>query len=134
MIKDEEIEAEIEETSEFTDTTDKSDFNSFEEAKISKENEGKNVENANQPEIESSPPLEEGNHNTSSSSIGSKVRARLPKLQLSTFNGNFTEWQSFWDNFESVSDSNEDLSEIDKFSYLRASLSGSAASAIKGFP
>ena len=38
------------------------------------------------------------------------------------------------DNFESVIDSNEDLSEINKFSYLRASLSGSAASAIKGFP
>jgi hypothetical protein len=57
----------------------------LEEAKISKENEGKNVENASQPEIESSPPLEEGNHNTSRISIGSKVRARLPKLQLSTF-------------------------------------------------
>lgn len=52
---------------------------------------------------------------------------------MSTFDGKFTEWQSFWDNFESVIDSNEDLSEIDKFSYLRASLRGSAASAIKGF-
>jgi hypothetical protein len=28
----------------------------------------------------------------------------------------------------------EDLSEVDKFSYLRASLCGSAAFAIKGFP
>jgi hypothetical protein len=53
---------------------------------------------------------------------------------LCTFNGNYTEWQSFWDNFESVIESNEDLSEIDKFSYLRASLSWSAASANKGFP
>ena len=118
-IKDEEIEAEIEETSEFTNAINLT-LIALEEAKISKENEGKNVENASQPE--SSPPLEEGNHNTSSISIGSKVRARLPKLQLSTFNGNYTEWQSFWDNFESVIDSNEDLSEIDKFSYLRASL------------
>ena len=84
-IKDEEIEAEIEETSEFTDTINLT-LIALEEAKISKENEGKNVENASQPEIESSPPLEEGNHNTSSVSIGSKVRARFPKLQLSTFN------------------------------------------------
>ncbi|CAB4013562.1 Hypothetical predicted protein [Paramuricea clavata] len=120
-IKDEEIEAEMEETLEFTETINLT-LIALEEAKISKENEGKNVENASQPE--SSLPLEEGNRNTSSSSIGSKIRARLPKLQLSTF----------CDNFESVIDSNEDLSEIDKFSYLRASLSGSAASAIKGFP
>ena len=67
-IKDEEIEAEIEETSEFTDTINLT-LIALEEAKISKENEGKNVENASQPEIESSPPLEEGNHNTSSISI-----------------------------------------------------------------
>jgi hypothetical protein len=92
-IKDEEIEAEIEETSEFTDAINLT-LIALEEAKISKENEGKNVENASQPEI--SPPLEEVNHNTSSISIGSiKVRARLPKLQLPTFNGNYTEWQSF---------------------------------------
>ena len=66
-IKDEEIEAEIEETSEFTDAINLT-LIALEEAKISKENEGKNVENASQPE--SSLPLEEGNHNTSCISIG----------------------------------------------------------------
>lgn len=141
-VKSEEIEAEIEDTSAFMDVINLTliAVNEADEAGISAGNENGTVESPSQqqqPQNQESVQQvtsEQEIHNTSGLSVGSKVRARLPKLQLSTFDGKFTEWQSFWDNFESVIDSNEDLSEIDKFSYLRASLRGSAASAIKGFP
>ena len=63
---------------------------------------------------------------------GSKSRAKLPKISLETFSGNPQKWQSFWDCFESLIHSNEDLTHIDKFNYLRSTLSGDASSAIAG--
>ena len=60
------------------------------------------------------------------------VRAKLPKLEVWKFGGN-SEWQEFWDSFESAIDRNETLAEIDKFSYLRGLLIEPARSAIAGF-
>ena len=37
---------------------------------------------------------------------------KLPKLQLKSFSGNFVEWQSFWDTFESTVNKNTDISRI----------------------
>ena len=61
------------------------------------------------------------------------VRAKLPKLEVWKFGGNISEWQEFWDSFESAIDRNETLAEIDKFSYLRGLLIEPARSAIAGF-
>ena len=61
------------------------------------------------------------------------VRAKLPKLEVRKFGGNISEWQEFWDSFESAINRNETIAEIDKFSYLRGLLIEPARSAIAGF-
>ena len=42
------------------------------------------------------------------------------------------EWTSFWDSYSSSIHENSDLSEIDKFNYLRSLLEKSAAEAVSG--
>ena len=56
---------------------------------------------------------------------------KLPKLHLPTFNGNLLGWQEFWDIFDS-SIHQRSLSNVVKFSYLKNSLRGEAASAVSG--
>ena len=69
-----------------------------------------------------------------SSSANSKtVRVKLPKLEVRKFSGKLEEWQEFWDSFESAIHSNDSLSSMDKFSYLRGLLLEPATSAIAGF-
>ena len=51
---------------------------------------------------------------------------------LSSFDGKFKEWSTFWDSFESAIHSNQSLKSVEKFSYLRASLQVSAAATING--
>ena len=58
---------------------------------------------------------------------------RLPKLDLPYFNGDILHWQTFWDSFESTIHFNCTLTPIQKFSYLKAQLEGSAAQTIAGF-
>ena len=61
------------------------------------------------------------------------VRAKLPKLEVKKFNGKLSEWQEFWDSFDSAIHQNDGLSNVDKFSYLRSLLLEPARSAIGGF-
>ena len=61
------------------------------------------------------------------------LQAKLPKLEVWKFGGNISEWQEFWDSFESAIDRNETLAEIDKISYLQGLLIEQARSAIAGF-
>ncbi|XP_055706055.1 uncharacterized protein LOC129803485 [Phlebotomus papatasi] len=61
-------------------------------------------------------------------------KAKLPLLQLPTFSGKYSEWQGFYDSFLSTVHNNKDLSDVDKFTYLRGALTGSAASALKHTP
>ena len=69
----------------------------------------------------------------SSATCGHKTtRVKLPKLETMSFDGKTTEWTPFWDYFESVIHVSEALSDVEKFSYLRSSLKGSAASTING--
>ena len=79
------------------------------------------------------PPVSEhgGSHNSQRNSW-SKVK--LPKLELPKFNGEITKFFSFWDSFESMIGTNEDLSSIDKFNYLQRSLRGEAQTALEGLP
>ena len=58
---------------------------------------------------------------------------RLPKLELPQFDGDSLKWQTFWDSFESTIHYNVTLTNVQKFSYLKAQLHGSAAQCIEGF-
>ena len=60
------------------------------------------------------------------------TKVKLPKLSLKGFNGDITQWPTFWDTFQSSIDSNPGLSNIDKFNYLKSLLEGPASEAISG--
>ena len=62
------------------------------------------------------------NSQVSSDSTGKIVRAKLPKLRMKNFGGKFCEWPEFWDSFSSSIDNNDQLSDVDKFAYLRGYL------------
>ena len=57
-------------------------------------------------------------------------KLRLPKLNLPTFSGSYTEWMSFIDLFHAAVDSNSQLSDSEKLNYLRACVKGDAAKLI----
>ncbi|XP_065895078.1 uncharacterized protein [Dysidea avara] len=59
-------------------------------------------------------------------------RVKLPKLVLRPFNGDVTNWTTFWESFDSSVHSNRDLSDIDKFNYLNSLLTGTAREAVAG--
>jgi len=59
---------------------------------------------------------------------GTKVK--LQKLSLKKFNGDITQWSTFWDIFQSSIDGKSGLSNIDKFNYLKSLLEGSASEAV----
>ncbi|XP_063447017.1 uncharacterized protein LOC134726541 [Mytilus trossulus] len=68
-----------------------------------------------------------------SSVSNSSQNHRLPKLDLPHFDGEILQWQTFWDSYESTIHFNSTLTEIQKFSYLKAQLHGHAAQTIEGF-
>ena len=61
------------------------------------------------------------------------VKLRLPKIQPRNFNGDPKNWLEFCDSFKGTIHENEDLSERDKFDYLKSLLEGTARSAVAGF-
>ena len=65
------------------------------------------------------------------SSSGSSIsKLKLPKLNLPTFSGSYTDWMSFIDLFRAAVDSNDQLTRSEKLNYLRACLKGDAAKLI----
>lgn len=56
--------------------------------------------------------------------------ALLPKIALPTFNGNYDEWLSFKDLFNSLVNNNAELDDVNKFYYLKSCLKGEAASLV----
>ena len=67
---------------------------------------------------------------TVSGDRGAKVK--LTKITLPHFNGNLMKWPTFWDSYESAIHNNTELSDVDKFNYLRSLLERSAYDAIAG--
>ena len=57
---------------------------------------------------------------------------RLPKLSIKPFNGDITQWTTFWDSFKSAIHENPALSDIDKFNYLSSLLEHSVKESIAG--
>ncbi|XP_045158369.2 uncharacterized protein LOC123524328 [Mercenaria mercenaria] len=61
-----------------------------------------------------------------------KSSLKLPKLDLLPYNGDKLKWLEFWDSFECTIHSNKQLSNIEKFTYLRNKLYGEAKRSIAG--
>lgn len=55
---------------------------------------------------------------------------QLPKLQTPSFNGSFDKWLSFYDSFKSMCHDNPNISNIQKFHYLKTCLRDEAAEVI----
>ena len=74
--------------------------------------------------------LEISNHN-GSNFVNSRVKVKLPKLELKPFDGGIINWEPFWDQFNASIHSNN-LRKIEKFSYLKTFLNESASGCISG--
>ena len=55
---------------------------------------------------------------SSSISSGTRVKVKLPKLEIRKFSGQIYEWKEFWDAFSSAVHDNYDLADVDKLKYL----------------
>ena len=55
-----------------------------------------------------------------------KVRVKLPKLQIEKFSGDPKQYCTFRVSFDLVATENNDLTDIEKFTYLRSYLTGDA--------
>ena len=53
-------------------------------------------------------------------SSNSRTTAKLPKLEIPKFSGDLLQWNTFWQLFETNIHTKTDLSDVTKFSYLRA--------------
>ncbi|XP_065658112.1 uncharacterized protein LOC136082626 [Hydra vulgaris] len=76
--------------------------------------------------------VKESEKDSSTRSFTSKISMKLPKLTIQSFSGDILSWKGFWDQFSTAIDSNEDLSDIAKFNYLKSYLSGRAQKLIEG--
>ncbi|XP_046596916.1 uncharacterized protein LOC124294661 [Neodiprion lecontei] len=56
---------------------------------------------------------------------------RLPRIELPTFSGNYSDWKSFHDLFTSIVRENSQLSEVEKLHYLKTSLTDEPSQLIK---
>ena len=61
-----------------------------------------------------------------------KIAVKLPKIELTKFYGNILNWQVFWDQFNCSIHLNNNISDIDKFSYLLSLLEDSVKSLVLG--
>ena len=66
--------------------------------------------------------------------VNHSFSSHLPKLNLPVFNGDPLKWLTFWDSFDVGVNSKPGLSEVDKFNYLKAQVTGETEHAIEGFP
>ncbi|KAL6738361.1 hypothetical protein Aduo_011917 [Ancylostoma duodenale] len=62
------------------------------------------------------------------------MKIRRPMLEIPSFSGNFREFNSFWAVFESLVHNDDELSDIDKFLFLKQALKGRAAVTISCIP
>ncbi|XP_055613024.1 uncharacterized protein LOC129759571 [Uranotaenia lowii] len=69
-------------------------------------------------------PNDNSSHHQGHANMGSRVK--LPEIRLPSFSGKLREWVSFRDSFQSLIHNNGQLAPMEKFSYLRSSLSGEA--------
>ncbi|XP_058828570.1 uncharacterized protein LOC131688381 [Topomyia yanbarensis] len=63
-------------------------------------------------------------------SVSAYSKIKLPEIKLPTFCGKLRDWVPFRDAFRSLIHRNEKLTDMDRFTYLRSSVSGEALQAI----
>ena len=56
----------------------------------------------------------------------------LLRLKIRTFAGDALSWEHFWDSFDAAVHSNSALSAVQKLTYLRSQIQGSAAQVLSG--
>ena len=83
--------------------------------------------------IASTSSTQPGSSSNLSGALPMTKQIRLPRLEVPKFSGKVHEWQEFGDGFSSAIHDNANLSEVDKFSYLRGLLLEPARSTIQGF-
>ncbi|XP_003391348.1 PREDICTED: uncharacterized protein LOC100639084, partial [Amphimedon queenslandica] len=59
-------------------------------------------------------------------------KVRLPKINLKVFDGDITQWIPFWESYCSAIHDNSQLSDIEKFTYLKSLVEKTAKEAIAG--
>ena len=123
VIKEDEIETEIMKTCDFTEETEQLlviiDKLFKENTQISCTTEG--------------PKLMNPSHSPSTGvSDNSKDKIKLPKLEIKKFSGNPGEWVTFWDSFQSAIRTNEQLTDTQKFQYLKMYVDKTATDTISG--
>ena len=69
---------------------------------------------------------------TAGSTSSKTIRCKLPKFELEIFKGDALAWQGFWDQFQSAIHDNEEISDIDRFNYLKRYLGGLALESVSG--
>ncbi|XGW04198.1 hypothetical protein V3C99_015391 [Haemonchus contortus] len=62
------------------------------------------------------------------------IRVRRPLLEVPTFSGDYREFNTFWSVFESLIHNETDLSDQEKFLFLKQALKGKAAASISSIP
>lgn len=68
------------------------------------------------------------NHQNSNSEL---LQIKLPTIDLPPFNGQYSQWLTFFETFDSLINKNDKLSNIQKFHYLKSSLKGDASKIIE---
>ena len=69
---------------------------------------------------------------TVTSSLSNRA-VRLPKLDIKHFSGQPEHWSEFWDSFNCAIHENDTISDVQKMTYLKNLVEGSAAQTISGF-
>ncbi|XP_050488681.1 uncharacterized protein LOC126872619 [Bombus huntii] len=81
--------------------------------------------------MDDTPALSSKSPSCESSSVAEPTSIKLPEIHLPTFDGTIENWHSFYDFFLSTIDRSERLASVQKFHYLRSSLTGKAARSIQ---
>lgn len=71
--------------------------------------------------------------NVQSTEPGHVKAARLPKLEISPYEGDPLRWQEFWDIFRTAVDEREDLKPVEKLTYLKSYLKGETLQVVAGY-
>ena len=77
--------------------------------------------------------LEDMHSKTLINSAQGASKVKLPKLVITKFNGTFTDWMRFWNQYEAEIDKS-DISPVSKFSYLKELLIPSVRALIDALP
>lgn len=74
------------------------------------------------------------NSTTVAPRVGAVATPKLPIIKLPTFSGDYTEYESFFDQFQAQIGKRCDLEPVTKLQYLKSQLKGSALDLIKNIP